>query len=233
MGEAMSTPAIPRPAVATDIVLFTIRDDSLQLLLIRRNLEPFKGEWALPGGFVREDESLEETATRELREETGVTDVYLEQLYTFGDPDRDPRFRVITVVYYALVNAMDRDVVAGTDADEAQWYGLDALPPLAFDHGRIVDYALQRLRYKLEYAPVAFQLLPRRFTLTDLQTVYERILGRDLDKRNFRRKILGLGFLKATDTYRREGAHRPARLYEFVEERFEEAAGGGVIFQFN
>lgn len=223
---------LERLAVATDVVLFTIRDESLDVLLIRRNLEPHRGQWALPGGFVRRNESLEDAALRELREETGVKDVFLEQLYTFGKPDRDPRFRVVSVVFYALVNSMSREVVAGTDADDADWFSLDELPVLAFDHRRIIDYALQRLRYKLEYAPVAFQLLPRRFTLTELQTVYETILDQELDKRNFRRKVLGLGFLKATDEYRREGAHRPARLYEFMESRFEEATGGGVIFQF-
>lgn len=222
----------PRPAVATDIVVFTIRDDALQVLLIRRGQGPFEGMWALPGGFVREHESLEATARRELEEETGVRDVYLEQLYTFGELDRDPRFRVISVVYYALINSLERDVRGGTDASDARWFPVDDLPQLAFDHGEIVAYAHQRLRYKLEYAPVAFQLLPRRFTLSDLQHVYERIVGRPLDKRNFRRKVQRLGFLRKTNEKRREGAHRPAQLYEFSEEAFEEAAEGGVIFQF-
>lgn len=222
----------PRPAVTADIVIFTIRDESLQVLLVRRRQGPFGGMWALPGGFVREDESLEDAARRELEEETGVRDVYLEQLYTFGELGRDPRMRVISVVYYALIESAGRTVQGGTDAAEAAWHRCSALPPLAFDHGRILAYAQQRLRYKLEYAPVAFQLLPRRFTLTELQRVYEAILGRALDKRNFRRKVLALGLLRETDEVRRDGAHRPARLFEFCAESFEEASGGGVIFRF-
>lgn len=222
----------PRPAVAVDVVLFTARDDSLDVLLIERGTQPFVGMWALPGGFVRENETLEEAARRELREETNVSDVYLEQLYTFGGLKRDPRMRVISVVYYALVNAERFEVHGGTDAARAEWHSAYDLPELAFDHADILQYALERLRYKLEYAPVAFQLLPERFTLTELQRVYETILQQELDKRNFRRKVLSLGFLRKTPHKKREGAHRPAQLFEFIPERFHEATGGGVIFSF-
>ena len=222
----------PRPAVAVDVVLFTIRDESLQVLLIKRDHPPFRGMHALPGGFVREDEALEQAALRELAEETNVRDVYLEQLYTFGALERDPRMRVISVVYYALVSAKGQDVRGGTDASDAAWFPAYKRPTLAFDHETIVELALERLRYKLEYAPVAFQLLPTRFTLTELQRVYEIVLDRSLDKRNFRRKILSLGFLQKTDEHKREGAHRPALLYEFIAEKFETATGGGVLFQF-
>lgn len=224
--------SIPHLAVAVDVVLFTIREDTLQLVLVRRKAPPFRGMWALPGGFVREHESLEEAALRELAEETNVRDVYLEQLYTFGEVARDPRMRVISVVYYALINSDMQDLRSGHDAEDATWFSVYDRPELAFDHATIVEYALRRLRYKLEYAPVAFQLLPKRFTLTELQRVYEFILSRDLDKRNFRRKILSLGFLRKTEERKRDGAHRPAQLYEFVEEKFDEATGGGVMFSF-
>src|ERR1043166_3435672 len=181
--------------VTVDIVIFTIRDRKLHLLLIKRLPKTSEGRYALPGGFVREDESLDAAAVRELREETGVEDVYLEQLYTFGEPKRDPRGRVITVAYYALVphNQLLR---AGTDASDAAWFQVTDLPPLAFDHRRIAEYAHQRIRNKLDYTNVGFELLPDKFTLTELQRVHEAILGENLDKRNFRRKIIQRGIVK-------------------------------------
>ena len=204
-----------RPSVTVDIVILTVRDGKLVVLLIRRKRWPFEGMWAIPGGFVNPDESLEEAATRELQEETGVRDVYLEQLYTFGDPGRDPRTRVITVVYYALIRADRLNVQAADDAEDADWFHLHDLPNLAFDHRKILDYTLQRLRGKLEYTTIGFQLLAEEFTLSELQEVYEAILNRKLDKRNFRRKILQTGILEPTDDLRRDGQHRPARLYRF------------------
>ncbi|MBI3096755.1 MAG: NUDIX hydrolase [Planctomycetes bacterium] len=204
--------------VTVDIVIFTIRSSRLHVLLVRRGLAPFKGQWAIPGGFVREGETLEQAALRELREETGVDEVYLEQLYSFGDPGRDPRGRVVTIAYFALISS-DRAVpVAGTDAAEAGWFPMQSLPPLAFDHRRILDYSLERLRNKLEYTTVGFQFLPRKFTLTELQRVYEAILGRPLEKRNFRRKMALLRILRPLREWRREGVHRPARLHQFVAE---------------
>jgi len=211
----------PRPSVTSDVIIFTLRDDDLSVLLIRRKLPPFQGMWAIPGGFVNIDESLEGAALRELEEETGVRDVYLEQLYTFGNVGRDPRGRVITVAYFALIPAPAIDPRAGDDAAEARWWSMYDLPPLAFDHADILAYALQRLRYKLEYSAVGFELLPEAFTLSDLQAAYEVILGEELDKRNFRRKILSADVIEETGGYR-TGEGRPARLYRFREDAVAE-----------
>ena len=216
--------------VTVDIVIFTIQQGVLKVLLVKRRIDPFIGQFAIPGGFVLEDEDLEQAALRELREETGVSDVYLEQLYSFGKPDRDPRGRVVTVAYFALISA-DRKLKAGSDAAGAAWYAMNDLPPLAFDHATILDYALERLRNKLEYTTVGFQLLPRKFTLTELQEVYGAILGKELDKRNFRRKMLALKILKPLPEYRR-GGQRPAQLYRFVAARFEKLKDKGILFPF-
>lgn len=203
----------PHPAVTTDIVIFTIRDGRLKLLLIKRGGEPYQGRWALPGGFVELDEDLEASARRELEEETGVSGVYLEQLYTFGRPDRDPRERVITVAYYALIPSDQVRLQAATDAEAVGWFAFEELPPLAFDHDEIVTMAHQRLVAKLDYSTIAFQFLPREFTLSELQEVYEIIRREPVDKRNFRKQVLALGKLVETKKMKRDGAHRPARLY--------------------
>ena len=203
----------PHPAVTTDIVIFTIRDGRLKLLLIKRGGEPYQGRWALPGGFVELDEDLETSARRELEEETGVSGVYLEQLYTFGRPDRDPRERVITVAYYALIPSDQVQLQAATDAEAVGWFAFEELPPLAFDHDEIVAMAHQRLVAKLDYSTIAFQFLPREFTLSELQEVYEIIRREPVDKRNFRKQVLALGKLVETKKMKRDGAHRPARLY--------------------
>jgi 8-oxo-dGTP diphosphatase len=207
----------PRPSVTTDVIIFNLRAGDLQVLLIRRKSPPFQNMWAIPGGFVGMDESLEDAALRELEEETGLRDVYLEQLYTFGDPDRDPRGRTITIAYFALVPGAVPGLRAGDDAAEARWWSVYDLPPLAFDHADILAYALQRLRYKLEYTAVGFELLPEPFTLSELQAAYEVILGEALDKRNFRRKITGAGVIEETGGYR-TGEGRPAKLYRFRED---------------
>jgi 8-oxo-dGTP diphosphatase len=203
-----------RPSVTVDLVIFTLLKKALHVLLVRRRNAPFTGMWALPGGFVHIDESLEDAARRELREESNVEDVYLEQLYTFGEPDRDPRTRVITVAYIALVRAERQRLRAATDAAEVSWFPAYDPPALAFDHRQILDYAVTRLRYKLEYTALAFELLPEEFTLTELQETYEHILNEQLDKRNFRRKVLQADILEETGR-RRMGEHRPARLYRF------------------
>ena len=210
-----------RPSVTVDVVIFTGRDNDLKVLLIKRKHWPCEGMWAIPGGFVGMDESLEEAARRELAEETGVEDVYLEQLYTFGDPGRDPRTRVITVAYFALVGADRVHPRAASDAADVGWFSAYDPPPLAFDHADILPYAIQRLRYKLEYSAVGFELLPERFTLTDLQQTYEIILREKLDKRNFRRKVLEADVLEETTRWR-EGDHRPARLYRFRDDAVAE-----------
>jgi 8-oxo-dGTP diphosphatase len=217
--------------VTVDIVIFTLREGSLQVLLVKRGVPPFEGQYAVPGGFIRGDESLEEAALRELYEETGVRNVFLEQLYTFGDPKRDPRGRVITVAYYALIASDKLSLVAGADAADAQWFPASSVPPLAFDHRSILDYALERLRNKLEYTTVGFQLLREKFTLGELQAVYEAILGRPLDKRNFRRKLALLGILKPLREWQRTG-RRPARLFRFAAARFEKLKDKGILFPF-
>lgn len=214
---ANTTPEYDRPLVTVDIVLFVVREDDLQVLLIKRHNPPFQGMWAIPGGFVEINEGLEEAAERELSEETGLSGIYLEQLFTFGAPNRDPRSRVISVAYFALVPAHDVQLRAGDDAAQAAWYSAYSLPKLAFDHAEILEYALTRLRYKLEYSAVGFQLLPEVFTLTELQTAYEIVLGESLDKRNFRRKILLSNILVETGESR-AGEGRPAKLYGYRDD---------------
>jgi 8-oxo-dGTP diphosphatase len=207
----------PHPAVSTDIVIFTIRNDALKVLLIKRALEPFQGCWALPGGFVRMDENLEQGARRELEEETGVTGVYLEQLYTFGQPDRDPRERVITVTYYALIPSDKIELKAATDAEGVGWFAIEEVPKLGFDHPAILHMAKQRLVAKLDYSTIAFQFMPVEFTLSELQQVHETILSEPIDKRNFRKKILALNVIEETSKEKREGPHRPAKLYRVID----------------
>lgn len=227
------------PLVTVDVVILTMRRRRLEALLIKRQRWPYEGLRAIPGGFVGRDESLEDAARRVLADRAivrDVRDVYLEQLYTFGDPHRDPRARVITVVYYALIRAdalADALPVALTppretsgsgvapggaappDAAESAWFPVDALPPMAFDHASILLYTMQRLLGKLEYTDIGYQLLAPEFTLSELQEVYEAILSRSLDKRNFRKKVLSTGILEPTAHTRKSGQHRPAALYRF------------------
>lgn len=212
----------PRPALTVDIVAFTLRDRRLQTLLIRRRADPYEGFWALPGGFVEMEESLEEAALRELQEETGVNHAFLEQLYTYGEPERDPRGRVVSVAYFALIplGAQVR-LEGGSDALQAKWFPVESLPQLAFDHAEILIYAIRRLRYKLEYTAVGFELLPEAFTLTELQETYELILGEKLDKRNFRRRIMQAGVIEPTPQ-KRSGEGRPARLYRYKPDAIAE-----------
>jgi len=202
----------PRPMVTVDVVIFTLRENDLQVLLVRRRNPPFAGMWAIPGGFVDIDEPLEAAARRELEEETGVRDVHLEQFHTFGDPGRDPRGRTITVAYLALVRADQVRPRAGDDAAEAGWWSMRALPPLAFDHDRILARALTHLRQRLKCFAMPPGLLSDTFTLNELQSVYEAILGEKLDRRTFRRKVLAAGVLQETGGYRRVDG-RPAKLY--------------------
>ncbi len=207
----------PGTFLTVDLVIFTIAENDLKVLLIRRGGEPFKGRWALPGGFIEVGESLEKAAARELKEEAGVTNVYLEQLFTFGEPKRDPRGRVISVSYFALVDAGRQRIRAASDAVEARWHSVFNSPKLAFDHKKILDYAVWRLRNKIEWTTVGYELLPKKFTLSELQRVYEIILQRPVDKRNFRKKILAQGQISELNETRNDGAHRPAKLYSFRE----------------
>lgn len=207
-------PSAERHAVSVDVVIFSVREHDLQVLLVQCGAQPFRGRWAIPGGFVHPNEALDDAARRELAEETDVQDVYLEQLYTFGAPRRDPRGRVITVAYFALVGAE----VNPSGGDDAAWHSVYEQPELAFDHAEILHYAHQRLRYKLEYTSVGFELLPNEFTLSELQAAYEVVLAEKLDKRNFRRRILEADVLNETSRYRAgEGQGRPARLYRYKQ----------------
>ncbi len=219
-----------RPSVAVDCVIFGLDKTDLKVLLIQRGGEPYIHQWAFPGGFVEMDESLETAALRELEEETGVKNVFFEQLFTFGNPERDPRGRVISVSYFALVNLEDHPVQAASDAENAAWFPFDKLPELAFDHEKIMETAFNRLRSKVRYQPLGFELLPEQFTLAQLQELYEKILSTTLNKRNFRTKILKMSILK--EVGRQENvAHRPATLYSFDHEQYEKLTKEGFNFE--
>jgi 8-oxo-dGTP diphosphatase len=220
-----------RPALTVDIVVFALDEEDLKVMLVERDLKPFAGQWALPGGFVRVDESLDEAARRELQEETGLKDIFLEQLYTFGDLNRDPRERVVTVAYYALVNLQGHNVQASTDARNAAWFSVNDLPKLAFDHELILKTAHERLKGKVRYQPIGFELLPERFTLRQLQHLYEVILDRELDKRNFRKKVLGMEIVKETSEIEKDVAHRAARLYRFDKRMYDRLTKQGFNFE--
>ena len=200
--------------ITVDTVILTLKDNSLQVLLVKRENEPFKGKWAIPGGYVRMSENLDEAAMRILKEKTNVDNIYLEQLYTFGDPLRHPVARVITCAYFALIRAEDVNVMT---ADDVAWHKVDNLPALAFDHKEIIQYSLKRTRERLELCPVAYQLLNEKFTLTEMQRAYELIMGKSLDKRNFRKKVLGTEGLITLDEFTKASSKRPARLYQYKQ----------------
>ncbi len=216
-----------RPALTVDCVVFGLDEQGLKVLLIQRDREPYQERWALPGGFVQVDETLEDAAHRELAEETGIRKVPLEQLYTFGAIDRDPRERVVSVAYYALVKLGDHRIRPATDARDAAWFGVSDAPPLAFDHQAILETALARLKGKVRYQPLGFELLPPKFTLTQLQQLYETVLERPLDKRNFRKRILSMGLLEELDDIQQNVAHQTARLYRFNRRRYKQLARRG------
>lgn len=221
----------PRPSLTVDCVVFGVDAEDLKVLLVERDLEPFRGRWALPGGFVHEDEEPADAARRELEEETGLSRIFLEQLYTFGAPERDPRGWVVSVAYYALVKLADQRVRAATDARDARWFAAGDVPPLAFDHDRILATALARLRGKVRYQPLGFELLPPKFTLTQLQRVYEKILARPLDKRNFRKKLLATGLVVELPEVERGVAHRAARLHRFDRKKYLQLTKDGFSFE--
>ncbi|MEX0731462.1 MAG: NUDIX domain-containing protein [Aquisalimonadaceae bacterium] len=211
MGQSITNTVFT--ALSTDVVVFTIQDDRLLVLLVRRRRRPYAGSWALPGGLVPEDEGLDECARRMLGEKAGVRGVYLEQLYSFGAPQRDPRGRVVSVAYYALVPPNRVQLEAMAEDAEREWVPVDNLPELAFDHFAVVSMAHQRLAAKLAYSTIALQFMPEKFTLSELQSVYEIILGESLDKRNFRKRVLALPCIEDTGECFRAGKHRPAKLY--------------------
>lgn len=220
-----------RPALTTDCVVFGLDEEDLKILLIQRALPPFENEWALPGGFIRVGEDINTCARRGLEEETGLKNVYLEQLATIGTPDRDPREHVVTIAYFALVNLIDHPPTAATDARNAAWFSFDDLPPLAFDHEKILKLARERLRGKVRYQPIGFELLPKKFTLTQLQHLYELILEEPLDKRNFRKKVIKLGILAETNEVEKDVARRAARLYRFDRSRYRKLQKQGINFE--
>ncbi|MFN8395673.1 MAG: NUDIX domain-containing protein [Bacteroidia bacterium] len=222
----------PRPALTVDCVVFGWDGVNLKVLLIQRGEEPFTGQWALPGGFVHIDEELEDAARRELEEETGLRDMYLEQLYTFGGVGRDPRGRVVTVAWYALIDLTRyAEPIGASDAKAAAWFPFTALPPLAFDHDKILATAYKRLQGKISYQPIGFELLPEKFSFTQLQNLYETILGEEFDRRNFRKKMLSMGILMELDEHVKGVPHRAARLYKFDEARYRELENTGLQFK--
>lgn len=231
MSTRSHTYEYPRPALTSDCVLFGFDEGELKLLLLKRGGEPFKGKWALPGGFVYETESTEAAARRVLNEKANVSKVYLEQLYTFSDAGRDPRGWIVSVAFYALVKLSDYKVKAGRDTEDAEWFAVSELPRLAFDHAAIVKTAIARLRGKVRYQPIGFELLPAKFTLTQLQNLYEAILGEALDKRNFRKKILGMNLLEALDEKQQNVAHKAARFYSFDKKQYKELTAKGFNFE--
>jgi 8-oxo-dGTP diphosphatase len=206
-----------KPSVTADIVIYTIQDSDLKILLVKRGIEPYKGKWAIPGGFVQINESLEDAAKRELEEETGVKNVYLEQLYSFGEPKRDPRGRVITIAYMALINSEKIKLKASTDVSDAKWFSLKKIPSLAFDHKQILDYSLKRLKWKFEYTTVAFSLLPGKFTISQIHKIYEVVFNKKFDKRNFNKKIISLNILKE-EGLKKDVSYRPPMLYSLKKD---------------
>ena len=223
----MYTYKYPHPAVTTDCIVFGFDGTKLNLLLINRGIEPYKGSWALPGGFMKIDETAEQGALRELQEETGVKDIYIEQLQAFTAVDRDPRERVMTIAFMAFVRQEKYEVIAGDDA--AQWFPVNSLPQLAFDHNEIITLALDKLRWKMTYEPLAFRLLNKTFTISQLQTIYEVVFDKKFDRRNFHKKLTSLGYIIPTDEQQKT-IGRPSTLYTFDERKYREVAENRNIF---
>ena len=209
----------PHPAVTTDCVIFGFDGSELQVLLIERGIEPFKGKWAFPGGFLNMDETAGEGAMRELKEETGLENAYIEQFNTYSEPGRDPRERVITIAHYALVRI--QEVKGGDDAAKAQWFPIDEVPQLAFDHDKILRDAMRKLRERIHFEPIGFELLPEKFTMRELQILYESILGVKFDRRNFAKKMMHYELLNQLDETVRPTAKRDALLYSFNKDNYE------------
>lgn len=222
----------PHPSVTVDGVVFGFDGVGLNILLVQRGVEPYKGKWAFPGGFMHIDETAEQAIQRELEEETGLKNTYAEQLGVFSEVDRDPRERVVTIAFYALLRQSDYQLSAGDDAADARWFSVDNIPPLAFDHDRIFRSALERLRRNLHFEPVGFRLLDEKFTMSQLQTIYESILGVHLDRRNFSRKMLALGCLKPLGERLTGGAHRAPELYAFDKKAYDNLKKKGMKLEF-
>ncbi len=218
--------------IAVDAIVFGYNDNTLNVLLIKQKFGALKNQWALVGGFVHDQETLHDAVNRELKEESGIKVNYLEQLYTFGDDiDRDPRFRVVSVAYFALVNSTKFTLKADTDAEDAQWFPINNLPPVAFDHAQIITLAYQRLQSKLTYKPIGFDLLPREFLFSELENLYCTILEKDIDRRNFRKKVLSFGIIEETDKFGNKKSGRPAKLYKFNRSKYNQFIKDGFHFQ--
>ena len=230
MEEQMYSYRYPHPAVTTDCVIFGFDGERLQVLLIERGIEPFKGRWAFPGGFIKMDETAEEGALRELKEETGMENAFIQQFHTFSNPLRDPRERVITIAFYALVRI--QEVKGGDDAASARWFPLDEIPALAFDHDHMLRMATQRLRQEIHFHPIGFELLPEKFTLRELQSLYEAILGITFDRRNFAKKMLHLEILNELDETVWPTPKREAKLFSFNAGKYEELKRKGFRMEF-
>lgn len=220
----------PHPAVTTDCVIFGFDGAELNVLLVKRGIEPYKGKWAMPGGFLKPDEPAHECARRELREETGLEQAYMEQFHTYSTPDRDPRERVITIAYLALVKI--QDVHGGDDAADARWFPVSRVPQLAFDHDVILRDALSRLRERIHFHPIGYDLLPQKFTVKELQTLYEGILDIRFDRRNFAKKMFHLELLTEIDETAKPPTKREAKLYTFNLDKYNEFKQRGFRLEF-
>ena len=217
--------------VSVDAVVFGYdQEDGISVLLIKRKNEPFQKMWALPGGLVLNSETLDAAVTRELKEEAGIDVNYLEQLYSFGTPDRDPRNYVVSVSYFGLVRPQDFQLTAKTDAEDVEWYNIKKLPKLAFDHRKIIDAAIKRLRGKITYEPVGFELLEKEFPFSDLEKLYQTLLDQEIDRRNFKKKIISLGILEELETTTQGKSGRPARLFKFNKKKYFELKAQGYNF---
>ncbi len=220
--------------IAVDAIVFGYTENSLNVLLIKQKYGILKNQWALVGGFVQDNETLNNAVNRELQEEAGIKVNYLEQLFTFGDKlDRDPRFRVISVAYFALVNSSKLILKANTDAEDAKWFPIKELPPLAFDHEEILQTAHQRLKNKLTYQPIGFDLLPKEFLFSDLENLYCTILEKEIDRRNFRKKILSFGIIEETEKFSPKKSGRPAKLFKFNKLKYNKLTNEGFLFEIN
>lgn len=217
--------------LSVDAVVFGYEEGVISVLLIKRKYEPFKGKWAIPGGFVLNDEPLEKAVERELQEETGIKINYLEQLYSFGDPDRDPRGRIVSIAYFALLRPNAFKILASTDASEVKWFNIKELPKLSFDHESILNMAIKRLQAKITYEPIGFELLDKKFPFSDLEKLYITLLGRDIDRRNFRKKIVGFNVLDELNEKVSRGSGRPANLFQFNEKRYFQLKREGIVFE--
>jgi 8-oxo-dGTP diphosphatase len=220
--------------LAVDAIVFGYTERQLNVLLIKQKFGALKNQWALVGGFVKDDETLNEAVSRELQEEAGIKVNYLEQLYTFGDDiTRDPRFRVVSVAYFALVNSTELVPKADSDAEDAGWFSINDLPKLAFDHDEIVRTAHKRLQSKLTYQPIGFDLLPKEFLFSELENLYCTILNKEIDRRNFRKKILSFGIIEETEKFGNISKGRPAKLYRFNKQKYRKLLKDGFLFDIN